>query len=81
MTTIPLVVGIAWIIHGALIYWAYGLPWDYARDGTPKAYLAGDRPQSIRDIARVLSRFPRGATALVVGGIILVIAGIVGVRP
>lgn len=81
MTTIPLVIGIAWIIHGALIYWAYGLPQDFARDGTPKAYVPGDRPHSIRDIARILRRFARGATALVAGGILLVIVGLVGGRP
>lgn len=75
MTTIALIVGVAWIIHGVLIYWAYGMPQDYARDGTPKAYVAGDRPESIRDVARVLSRFAIGATLLLIGGVVLVVIG------
>mgnify|MGYP001050854795 CR=1 FL=1 len=81
MTTVPLVVGIAWIIQAILIYWAYGLPQDFTRDGTHRSFALGDRPEAIRGVARVIRRFAIGATILILGGIVLVVLAIAGVRP
>jgi len=62
---IILIVGLALLLQGGLLYWAYGVPTAFDPDGTPKGFVAAGRPAMVADISRFFRVFSYGATVLI----------------